>query len=55
MVEIIKKVKMQKGYKMEQKGVKILWYADNAALLAENEDDLQRLLNNFDMTAKNST
>jgi PP-loop superfamily ATP-utilizing enzyme len=49
--EIIKKVKMQKGYKKEQEKIKTLCYADDVALLAANEDNLQRL-REFSMTVK---
>lgn len=37
---------------MGQEETKIQCYADDAVLLAENEDDLQRLLHQFNMTAK---
>jgi hypothetical protein len=47
--EEIIKVKMQKGYKKEQEKIKTLCYADDVALLAANEDSLQRL-REFSMT-----
>lgn len=52
MDEIIKNVKNRKGYKMGNKELKIICYADDAVLLAESEDDLQRLLHVFNTTAK---
>ncbi|KAK9887098.1 hypothetical protein WA026_020042 [Henosepilachna vigintioctopunctata] len=52
MDEIIKKVRGMRGYKMGDKEISILCYADDAVLIAENEDDLQRLLHQFNLTAK---
>ena len=51
MDEIIKKVSKLRGYKMREKKINILC-ADNAVLVAENEDDLQRLLHQFNLVAK---
>ena len=52
MDEIIKKVSKLRGYKMGEKKINILCYADDAVLVAENEDDLQRLLHQFNLVAK---
>lgn len=52
MDEIIKQIHKLKGYKMGDRGVKILCYADDAVLIVENEDDLQRLVHRFNTTAK---
>lgn len=52
MDEIIKKVRRLKGYKMGNENISILCYADDAVLIAENEDDLQRLLYLFNSIAK---
>lgn len=52
MEEIIKRVNTGKGYEMGQQEIKIVCYADDAVLLANNEDDLQRLLHLFNVTAK---
>ena len=39
------------GYRMGQTEFKILWYADDAVLIAESEDNLQRMLFEFNQTA----
>lgn len=44
MDEIIKSVKNMCGYKMGKKNFNILYFADDAILIADNEDDLQRLV-----------
>lgn len=50
MNEIIKKVKQKGGYRVGNKELKIICYADNAIIVAEDEDDLQRLLYKFYVT-----
>lgn len=51
--QIVNKVKtIGKGYKMGQKEIKILCYADDTVLIAENEEDLQRMLHKFNQTAE---
>lgn len=40
MDEILKKIKSLKGYRLGRSNVNILCYADDAVLVAENEDDL---------------
>lgn len=50
--EIIKQVKTRRGYRMGNKEIQILCYADDTILIAENEDDLQRLMHQFNITAK---
>lgn len=52
MDEIIKKVRVGRGYRMGNEEVTIICYADDAMICAENEDDLQRLLNIFNRTGK---
>lgn len=39
------------GYKMGNTCFKVVCYADDAALIAESEDELQRLLHAFDQKA----
>lgn len=43
MDEIIKKVRDKRSYKMDGQEIKILCYADDVVLFAENENDLQIL------------
>lgn len=43
---------VEAGYTMGDRSLRILCYADDAVLVAENEDDLQRLLNMFKTTAE---
>lgn len=50
--EIIKQVKTKRGYRMGNREIQILCYADDTVLIAEDEDDLQRLLHQFNITAK---
>ncbi|XP_030766597.1 uncharacterized protein LOC115890494, partial [Sitophilus oryzae] len=52
MDEIIKQVRHLNGYKMGDRNITILCYADDAVLFAENEDDLQRLVYLFNLVAK---
>ena len=52
MDEIIGNVRLLKGYSMGDQEITILCYADDAVLVAENENDLQRLLHRFNCTAK---
>lgn len=51
MDEIIKNVRKRRGYKMGEKEIKIICYADDAIITTENEDDLQRLIKEFEDTA----
>lgn len=51
MNKIIDAVKKRNGYKIDNKNLTILCYADDAVLIADNEDDLQRQLKHFDTTA----
>lgn len=48
-IENFKKVNV--GYMMRNRTIKVLCYADDAILIAENEDDLQRLLYKTKVTA----
>ncbi|CAG9835898.1 unnamed protein product [Diabrotica balteata] len=52
MDEILNTINKERGYKMENKEIRILCYADDAALIASNEDDLQRLTHRFNTRAK---
>ena len=52
MDEIIKKVSKLRGYKVGEKKINLLCYADDAVWVAEHEDDLQRLLHQFNLVAK---
>jgi hypothetical protein len=49
---LIKSVSNNKGFKMGDSEIKIICYADDAVLLSDNEDDLQRMLFNFNKAAK---
>ncbi|GJQ68993.1 hypothetical protein Trydic_g6171 [Trypoxylus dichotomus] len=40
------------GYRMGQQSIKMLCYADDAILMADNEDDLQQLLYRFQTKAR---
>ncbi|XP_060516976.1 uncharacterized protein LOC132696257 [Cylas formicarius] len=50
MDEAIKKVRLDRGYRMGNDEVTIICHADDAMICAENEEDLQRLLNIFNRT-----
>ncbi|XP_044749778.1 uncharacterized protein LOC123310376 [Coccinella septempunctata] len=53
MDEIIESVnEINAGFKMNNRRLRVLCYADDALLVAENEDDLQRLLHRFNLTAQ---
>ena len=52
MDEIIKKVRLNNGYHLGETEIKILCYADDAVIIVEEENDLQRLLYTFYTTAK---
>ncbi|XP_044749727.1 uncharacterized protein LOC123310328 [Coccinella septempunctata] len=52
MDEIIKRVRRGIGYRMGNREIQILCYEDDAVIMAESEDDLQRLLHVFNTTAK---
>ena len=47
MDELISHVKEMKGYNVGEKDINIVCYADDAVLITESEDDLQRLLHQF--------
>lgn len=44
MDEVIKQVCLQKGYNMGNHDFAILCYIRDAVMIAENEDDIQRLM-----------
>lgn len=53
MDEIIKEIKEAgKGFKMVKQGMKIVCYVDDAVIISEDEDDLQKMLYKFETTAK---
>lgn len=52
MDELIRRVHTMRSYRMGDKEINIICYADDAALVAESEDDLQRLLHQLNRTAK---
>ncbi|XP_019755972.1 uncharacterized protein LOC109534668 [Dendroctonus ponderosae] len=52
MEEFVRSVRGLKGYKIGGAKIKIVCYADETALIAESEDDLQRLLHLFNLKAK---
>lgn len=52
MDEVIKSVRSERGYRMGNQQIGILCYADDAVLIAESEDDLQRMLHKFNTTAR---
>lgn len=49
--EILQKVRQGHGYQILDKENQILCYADDASLIAETEDDLQRPTNIFKITS----
>lgn len=52
MDRIIKDVAPKAGYQMGRHSVNIICYADDVTLIANNEDDLQRLVHQFNISAK---
>ena len=52
MNELIKDLKNVQGYSMGDENVKIVCYADDAALVAENENDPHRLLHKFALSCE---
>ena len=52
MDEIITEVKKgERGYRMGDKEIKAIYYADDVVLISESEGNLQRLLYKFEQTA----
>lgn len=52
MDEILEKIKtVGRGYKMGTREIKLICYADDVVLIADNEDDLQRMLYRFEQVA----
>jgi len=47
MNEIIKSIKGVRGYRTGDSLINLVVYADDVVLIAENEDDLQRMLFKF--------
>ena len=43
--------KVERGYRMRDKEIKAICYADDVVLISESEDNLQRLLYKFKQTA----
>jgi hypothetical protein len=52
MDKIIESVRKQPGYQLWSLNIQIVCYADDAVLIADSEDKLQELLNQFFITAK---
>lgn len=52
MKEITESLQDMKGYRMNNRQIKAVCYADDAILVADSEDNLQRLLYRFHLTAK---
>lgn len=52
MDEIIGSLENQRGYRMGDRQLKIICYADDAVLVAETENDLQRLLVEFNRSCE---
>ena len=52
MNELIKDLKNVQGYSMGDENVNIVCYADDAALVVESENDLQRLLHKFALSCE---
>jgi hypothetical protein len=52
MNEIIKSIKCMIGYRMGESMINLVVYADDVVLIAENEDDLQRMLFKFNVNNK---
>ena len=50
MDKIVSYMKHLQGYRMGSEEINIVWYADDIALIADTEDDLQRLLYNFQLS-----
>lgn len=50
--EVINKVTSKRGYRMGQKQISIVCYADDAMIAANSEDELQILLHTFNQAAK---
>ena len=49
---IIKSASNNKGFKIGDGEIKIMCYTDDAVLLSDKEDDLQKMLFNFNKVAK---
>jgi hypothetical protein len=52
MNEIIKGIKGMRGYRTGESMINLVVYADDVVLIAENEDDLQRMLFKFNNVCK---
>jgi hypothetical protein len=50
--EIIKSIKRMRGYRMGESMINLVVYADDIVLIAENEDDLQRMIFKFNNVRK---
>lgn len=48
--EIIK-IEMKKGYRREHKQIQMICYADDAVIIAVNEENLQKLIKQFEDTS----
>lgn len=52
MDKLIRSVRPRRGYMMGNRSVNVICYADDAVLVADSEDELQRILHVFNLTAK---
>jgi hypothetical protein len=52
MNEIIKSIKGMRGYRMGESMINLVVYADYVILIAENEDNLQRMFFKFNNICK---
>lgn len=52
MDKLIRAVRPRRGYTLRNRNINIICYADDAVLIADSEDELQRILHTFNMTAK---
>ncbi|XP_065170188.1 uncharacterized protein [Atheta coriaria] len=52
MEEIIARVRRCKGYQMGGKELKVVCYADDAVLISDSEDNLQRMIHQFNIASK---
>ncbi|XP_072158040.1 uncharacterized protein [Bemisia tabaci] len=52
MDKLIRAVRPRRGYTLRNRNININCYADDAVLIADSEDEPQRILHSFNMTAK---
>lgn len=52
---LIKYRRVLKGYLLENKDIKLIWYADDAMLVSEDKNDLHRMLFHFENQPRSTT